>query len=157
MVQITASPRDSRWRRARALAALGWVLTGASAAFWVWQWPGATPSTERQWADARSPQVGSDPALIERVLSAGRPEGETASAEPVALGLVLQGVIVRSGAQGLAVLASNAQPTRAYAVGQTVSPGWVLHAVGPRTATLRASDPPGREQVLSLPERPGSP
>ena len=81
----------------------------------------------------------------------------TAAAPAAAQGLILQGVIARSGSQGLAVLASGAQPTRAFEVGQTVAPGWVLGAVGPRSATLRATDASRLEQVLQLPERPGSP
>ena len=133
----------------RSLTLLVWLLVAASALAWAKRFgpvavalPGP-PAAGTDWG-ATAP-AGSAQALA-RLLGADRAEGAPdPMGQPEPGGgdlarLTLQGVIgYGGGTAGVALIAIDGKPARAWPVGASLEPGLTLQALGLRSATLQGA------------------
>jgi general secretion pathway protein C len=125
---------SSRWWTLGA-----WALVAAAALYWglkLFVTPAALPS-QTQWADS-GPRTRGD---LTRLLGADVVVVEAAAPEPAAdARYQLVGVVSprppRAGGEGLALIAVDGKPAKAFRVGTVVDGERVLQAVGPRSASL---------------------
>jgi general secretion pathway protein C len=116
-----------------------WCLAAASAGYWALRFPwGAATLAVPALQDPRQGQAQSpDVAALQRAFGAA-PLGQTAPDVQVAMvsRFQLLGVVAGASGQGSALIATDGQPPKAYAPGQTVSEGVVLQSVGHLQARL---------------------
>lgn len=117
------------------------ALLAFTAVYWVLRWP-ATQRLSSTVADLPvAPATPLAPAeqsrLLAQLLGAG---GRALDVAPAGLAarLVLSGVVANAAGRGVALIAVDGKPARAYAVGSIVADGLVLKAVAPRRAMLAA-------------------
>lgn len=139
MAHMESNTSNLWWPR---LTAFGMAaLLAFSAVYWVLRWP-ATQRPSGAMADLpAAPAVPVAPAeqsrLLAQLLGAG---GRALDVAPAGLAarLVLSGVVANAAGSGVALIAVDGKPARAYAVGSAVADGLVLKAVAPRRAMLAA-------------------
>jgi general secretion pathway protein C len=133
-----------------------WAAVAASAVFWalrLWSTPIATPAHATVVAGA-----GAHQGDLARVLGsdAAKPTGAAAAA-PADARFKLVGVVAPrapgSGVDGVALIATDGKPAKAYRVGSAIDDGLVLQAVQTRAATLGPRGQPAQLE-LQLPVLP---
>lgn len=145
---------------ARWVAFLTWAAVAAAAAYWILK---LAASPLPLPAHAQVAPAGARPSAdLQRVLGAGAPPS-AAPADPVADApapdprFTLIGVVAprpgTSAREGLALIAADEQPAKAFRVGSVVDGSLVLLAVSPRGASLGPRGGPP-SVVLELPEMP---
>lgn len=147
----------------RLVTVIVWSAVLASAALWGWRVlakPVAPPAhvlgldkTPFQAADlthllgappaAQAAEVAAEPEAATRFRLSGVAAARARSATGTSTG------------PGVAVLAFDGRPPRAYQVGDKVGAGYVLQAVGQRSATLAAADG-ASAFTLNMPSRNGA-
>ncbi len=134
------------------VALLLWLCVGLSLAYWGWRWWGRTPTEPVPVVAAQRLAVDTD--AVARGLGLTPSGGAPVAVAPPAVNHVLLGVVRDRNGDGLALIATNGQPAKAYRVGAAVADGVWLGALGARDATLVAQ--PGGPAVtrLSLPLPP---
>lgn len=114
-----------------------WALVAASGLAWGWRSLRVRPAVPTALAaPPAAPEQAPDPALLLRLLSAADlPNG--AALAPASARFSLQGVIASAqGAAGVALIAVDGKPARAYRVGQSLDGQWLLQSLQPRSASL---------------------
>jgi general secretion pathway protein C len=145
---------------ARWVAFLTWAAVAAAAAYWILRLAASpTPLPAHAHVAAAGARPSAD---LQRVLGAGAPPS-AAPADPVAAApapdprFTLVGVVAprpgTSAREGLALIAADDQPAKAFRVGSVVDGTLVLQAVTPRGASLGPRGGPP-SVVLELPEMP---
>jgi general secretion pathway protein C len=139
MASMESNTSNLWWPR---LTAFGMAaLLAFSAVYWVLRWPAAQRYTGAVADLPAAPAAPVAPAeqsrLLAQVLGAG---GRAMDVAPAGLAarLVLSGVVANAAGSGVALIAVDGKPARAYAVGSAVADGLVLKAVAPRRAMLAA-------------------
>ncbi len=139
MANMESNTSNFWWPRLTAFGMA--VLLAFSAVYWVLRWP-ATQRPSGAVADLPvAPAAPVAPAeqsrLLAQLLGAG---GRALDVAPAGLAarLVLSGVVANAAGSGVALIAVDGKPARAYAVGSAVADGLVLKAVAPRRAMLAA-------------------
>ena len=144
---------DNRGMFARLSAFVIWSFVAATAVFWGLRFVVHAPQVPAHAvAVDRSAPVRGD---LSRLFGAQVARAEEKSAAPARFKLI--GVMAPksrlpegSGDYGLALIAVDGKPARAYAVGARLDNDLVLQSVGLRTASLR-SDKDARRMLLELP------
>jgi general secretion pathway protein C len=139
---------------ARLSAFVIWALVAGSLAFWglrLFVSPAPTPSYAVGVGEASAPRGD-----LTRLLGAA--DGPAAAVQPAAASrFALSGVLAPkegyAGNHGVALIAVDGRPARAYQVGAHLIDNWVLQGVTRRTASLGPSEA-AAAVVLELPERP---
>lgn len=133
-------------------AMLLWLGVGLSLAHWGWRWWGQTPPEPVPLVVAQRLAVETDG--VARGLGVSSTATLATAPAATASNHVLLGVVRDRDGHGLALIATNGQPAKAYRVGAAVADGVWLGALGARDATLVAQ--PGGSAVtrLSLPPLP---
>jgi general secretion pathway protein C len=151
------SQDDNRRMFARLSAFVIWSLVAMTAVFWVLRFAVRAPQAPSHAVavDRSAPIRGDLARLFGAPLVAG---AEVKAAAPSRYRLV--GVMAPksqtaegSGAYGLALIAVDGKPARAYAVGSRLDSDLVLQSVGLRTASLGSSQG-SRRVLLELPALP---
>lgn len=134
-----------------------WSLVTATAMFWILRFSVRAPQAPAYAVSvARSTPVRGDLArLFGAALPARVEERAAAPSRYRLLGVMApkSQVFEGSGAYGLALIAVDGKPARAYAVGARIDEGVVLQSVGSRTASLGSGLGSGR-MLLELPALP---
>lgn len=140
-------PSPSVWS-----ARLLWLCVGLSLAHWGWRWWGQTPPEPVPLVPAQ--RLAVEPDMVARGLGFAQFGDVTLAAAPTTSNHVLLGVVRDHDGYGLALIATNGQPAKAYRVGAAVADGVWLGALGVRDVALVAQ--PGGAVVthLSLPPLP---
>ena len=141
----------ARWPAPVATTAL-WALAAASAAFWGLRLMGPADGIAPPAAATRAP-VAADPGAVARLLGAVSAPAVTAAAPGAASRFALLGVVADGASQGAALISIDGKPPRPFRVGGNVGEGYVLQAVGLRSATLGASAGGASAFTLDLPVR----
>ncbi len=150
------SGHDNRRMSARIAAFVTWAAVAASLVFWalrLWSTPLATPTHATVVALAAAMQ--GDPA---RVLGSDGPPGAPSvvpQAVPADARFKLVGVVAprAPGAGGVALIATDGKPAKAYRVGAAVDGELALLSVRPRAASLGPRGQPAQVE-LQLPALP---
>lgn len=139
MAHMESNTSNLWWPR---LTAFGMAaLLAFSAVYWVLRWPAtqrlSSAVTDLPAAPAAPVAPAEQSRLLAQVLGAG---GRALDVAPAGLAarLVLSGVVANAAGSGVALIAVDGKPARAYAVGSVVADGLVLKAVAPRRAMLAA-------------------
>lgn len=150
---------DNRPMAARLSAFVIWALVAAGVVFWGYRfWGGSAPPPAHAQLVR---EAGSSRADLTRLLGAGPAQAEAAAPAPVAESsrFRLVGVLApKAGGgnvegSGVALIAVDGRPPRAYVVGARVDGDLVLAAVSHRSASL-ATAPGAPGMVLELPPLP---
>lgn len=128
------------------VALLLWLCVGLSLAYWGWRWWGRTPAEPVPVVAAQRLAVDTD--AVARGLGLTPSGGAPVAVAPPAVNHVLLGVVRDRNGDGLALIATDGQPAKAYRVGAAVADGVWLGALGARDATLVAQ--PGGPAVTRL-------
>lgn len=131
-----------------------WLGVGLSLAHWGWRWWGQTPPEPVPLVAAQRLAVETDGVARGLGVSSTATLATATAPAATASNHVLLGVVRDRNGAGLALIATNGQPAKAYRVGAAVADGVWLGALGARDATLVAQ--PGGSAVtrLSLPLPP---
>ena len=141
----------ARWVPAWATLCL-WAAAAAGVAYWVLMFAGvggpATPAPTAARASGQEPSS----SQVQKALGA-------MAAAPVAVvdagaRFALSGVVAGTSGRGSALIGVDGQAPKAFKVGQTVSPGWVLHSLGARQARLAESVQGPVTMTLDMPPLP---
>jgi general secretion pathway protein C len=146
---------------ARWVAFLTWAAVAAGSVYWVLKLAASpSPLPAHAQVAAAGARLSAD---LQRVLGAGAPPApppsEVAAAPPADPRFALLGVVAprpgTSAREGLALIAVDDQPAKAFRVGSSVEGPLVLLAVSARGASLgpRGGQP---SVVLELPEMPAA-
>ncbi len=124
-----------------------WTLAAASTAYWFLHWPKA------EMAFSASAVASSNHVTASLYVPMSRALGQTSTqvaspALPASSHYKLTGVIASASGQGSALIATDAQPPKAFKVGQTVQDGWTLVSLTARQARLKSAE---TEVLLELP------
>ena len=95
-------------------------------------------------------------SMVAQALGAPAPTASGAAASPAQTShqWVLFGVVAGTSGRGSALIGVDGQVPRAFKLGQTVLPGWVLHSVERRLARLAPSMQETPSVTLQLPAQP---
>lgn len=114
------------------------ALLAASVVYWVLRWPAASHAgapTPELLAAQDSPSA--QPAVLASMLGVAQGSGTENAPMGMAARLVLSGIAARTaGVGGVALIAVDGKPARAYPVGNVVVDGLILKAVDERRAML---------------------
>jgi hypothetical protein len=123
------------------------LAAGASAAYWWLKLPGA--ELESIAAPLAAQFAITDTSAVARALGQSATAAAPAEAQAPATSsrFVLLGVVADTRQAGSALIAADGQSAKAFAVGATVAPGWVLKSVQGRMATLAGE---GNTEPLTL-------
>jgi len=144
-----ASPR---WPAATATLGL-WALAAASVVFWGLRLAAPVDGLAPP-AVALAPAAAIDTAAVGRFLGV-RPATEAVVATPgAATRFALLGVIAGGPQGGAALIAFDGKPARPFRIGMTVGEGYVLQAVGTRSAALGTSRDAAAAFTLQMPVPP---
>lgn len=128
-------------------AALAWMATAATAAYWVLQWLSTSTSTLDVGTEAQQPAAPLSTPGLARALGAAAP----AQPSPTQAMLELRGIAATASGRGAALIGVNNQAPRAFGVGQHVTPELLLQSLTSRTALLGHELHGPVVQVLELP------
>lgn len=133
-------------------ALLLWLCVGLSLAHWGWRWWGQTPPEPVPLVVAQRLEV--EVGAVARGLGGSASANVVAASAPPASSHVLLGVVRDRNGDGLALIATDGQPAKAYRVGASLPSGLWLNTLQAREATLTAQ--PGGPVVtrLTLPQPP---
>lgn len=139
----------------RLLSFVIWALVAASAAFWAMRLgASATPvPAHTVWADADTAGAAADLGRLFGLPPSTVPVDSAPTPQPAASSrFKLIGVVApRSGGpEGLALLAVDGAPPRAYRVAARVGSEWIIRSIGHRRVELAPADG-GAAVVLELP------
>ena len=143
---------------ARLSAVSVWGVAGFVTAYWVLAWVGQGAPTVLPAQPWMAPEV--DSQAVARALGALPVVSGPVAPPPDASGrYVLLGVVAEGGGVssahrshgGVALIATDGQRARPYAVGATVDGRWVVQAVANRTVVLR---PMGVSEPVGVPQTP---
>lgn len=134
------------------VALLLWLCVGLSLAYWGWRWWGRTPAEPVPVVAAQRLAVDTD--AVARGLGLTPSGSAPVAVAPPAVNHVLLGVVRDRNGDGLALIATDGQPAKAYRVGASLPSGLWLNTLQAREATLTAQ--PGGPVVtrLTLPQPP---
>ncbi|MFW9622265.1 MAG: type II secretion system protein N [Macromonas sp.] len=129
-----------------------WLCVGLSLAYWGWRWWGRTPAEPVPMVATQRLAVDTD--AVARGLGLTPSGGAPVAVAPPAVNHVLLGVVRDRNGDGLALIATDGQPAKAYRVGASLPSGLWLNTLQAREATLTAQ--PGGPVVtrLTLPQPP---
>ncbi len=145
---------DNRRMFARLSAFVVWLLVAATAMFWILRFAVHAPQAPAHAVavDRSAPVRGDLSRLFGAPLVARAEEKAAAPSRYRLIGVMApkSQLPEGSGAYGLALIAVDGKPARAYAVGARLDNDLVLQSVGLRTASL-GSDKGSRHMLLELP------
>jgi general secretion pathway protein C len=137
-------------RLPNTVTALIWLISVASVAYWVLQFPQAKSLQSYNIAQ-NNPSV-SPAATADVSAQLLRGFGGMAAGPEVSIvqsnRYQLLGVIASASGRGSALIAVDGQPPKPFKVGQTVQDDWVLSSLTARKASLKSSS---KEMLLELP------
>lgn len=149
------SGHDNRRMSARIAAFAAWAALAASVVFWalrLWSTPIATPAHATVAGVAGAMQ--GDPARVLGRDAPAQASGAVLPAAPADARFKLLGVVAPrapgGGVEGVALIATDGKPAKAYRVGAAVDGDLVLQSVRTRAASLGPRDQPAQFE-LQLP------
>lgn len=149
---MTLSYPTARWPSAVVTFGL-WSAAVAVMVFWGLRL--AAPPDAPPPPVVAAPQAGViDPTVVARLLGAVTGEAPVVSAPEAASRFALLGVVADTLQRGIALIAVDGQPPRPFRVGARVAEGYVLQAVGARSATVGAQANAASAFTLQLPTTP---
>jgi general secretion pathway protein C len=137
-------------RLPNTVTALIWLISVASVAYWVLQFPQA--KSLQSYNIAQNNPSFNPEATADVSAQLLRGFGGMAAGPEVSIvqssRYQLLGVIASASGQGSALIAVDGQPPKPFKVGQTVQDDWVLSSLTARKASLKSSS---KEMLLELP------
>ena len=125
------------------------ALATLSASFWVLKiMQGTSADSPNTAIVANTAPTSADSKILARALGGGVSAQKQAVQAPVAMNLILQGVIAHGTRRGVALIAVNGKSAKPFSVGAIVDGDWMLQSLTARTATLKNAS---GERVLELP------
>ena len=158
MIQALRSPARPIFPALMAFAM--WALAAFAGVYWAMRWQGQISPPANVPTALTAPSNASaltlEKSMVAQALGAPAPTASGAAASPAQTShqWVLFGVVAGTSGRGSALIGMDGQVPRAFKLGQTVLPGWVLHSVERRLARLAPSMQETPSVTLQLPAQP---
>jgi general secretion pathway protein C len=114
------------------------LLLAASVVFWVMRWPVRETGPELPLPVPNVEVPAVSVTLLARLLSGAVP-AQSVAAPAAASRFLLTGIVGLGAGQGVALLAIDGKPPKAYRVGSMIEDGLMLQSVEPRRVALAIS------------------